>query len=143
MSRPVPSFLNALSQSRQAIRQVRHTLDTGPIQREATATAMWAVSQADPKPLRAMLDQGMPLDIRLGDMAWTPLHAAAGLGHADTVRLLLERGAEVNLEDGVGESALGYAAERGSLPVVPSLWLSSFWRRGPIPTAAPIRVLTP
>ena len=48
-----------------------------------------------------MLDLGFPLDVRAGregDGA-TALHAAAAAGSAGTVRLLLERGADIEARD--------------------------------------------
>ena len=45
-----------------------------------------------------MLDLGFPLDTR-GDNGATPLHAAAYNGSAETVRLLLDRGADIEAHD--------------------------------------------
>jgi serine/threonine-protein phosphatase 6 regulatory ankyrin repeat subunit B len=45
----------------------------------------------------------------------TLLHAAAANGHLEMVRELLERGASVDLEDGLGHTALMSAAYRGHL----------------------------
>jgi len=53
-----------------------------------------------------MLDLGFPLDVRAGregDGA-TALHAAAAAGSAGTVRLLLERGADIEARDTTWES---------------------------------------
>ena len=46
-----------------------------------------------------MLDLGFPLDARHGDHGSTPLHAAAYAGSAETVRLLLARGADIEARD--------------------------------------------
>lgn len=45
-----------------------------------------------------MLDAGFPLDAR-GEDGATALHAAAYSGNADTVRLLLDRGAGIEARD--------------------------------------------
>ena len=49
--------------------------------------------------VRLMLDLGFPVDTRGGDDGGTALHAAAVSGSADTVRLLLERGADIEARD--------------------------------------------
>jgi ankyrin repeat protein len=49
--------------------------------------------------VRIMLDAGFPI-IGPGDGAPTPLHEAAWYGHADTVALLLERGAPTDILEG-------------------------------------------
>jgi len=56
--------------------------------------------------VRLILDLGFPLDVRAGregDGA-TALHAAAAAGSAGTVRLLLERGADIEARDTTWES---------------------------------------
>jgi ankyrin repeat protein len=45
-----------------------------------------------------MLDLGIPLETR-GDRGATALHAAAYSGSADTVQLLLDRGADIEARD--------------------------------------------
>jgi len=35
---------------------------------------------------------------------WTPLYKAAGGGHADTVKYLIEEGADLNIKDNFGVS---------------------------------------
>ena len=49
--------------------------------------------------LTMMLDFGFPIDAHGGDHGVTPLHAAAYAGSADVVRLLLDRGADVEARD--------------------------------------------
>jgi hypothetical protein len=46
-----------------------------------------------------MLDLGFPLDARIGENGGTALHTAAYSGSADTVRLLLDRGADIEVRD--------------------------------------------
>jgi ankyrin repeat protein len=51
----------------------------------------------------------------------TPLVMAAEHGHAGVVRLLLERGADINASDDSDDTALHYAADKGHEEVVPVL----------------------
>jgi FOG: Ankyrin repeat len=48
----------------------------------------------------------------------TPLHCAAGSGHSDVVRLLLERGADPEARDVSGRTPDSYALEAGYTEVV-------------------------
>lgn len=57
-----------------------------------------------------MLDLGFPIESR-GDDGGTALHAAAYAGSASTVRLLLERGADIEARDTTRNgTSLGWAA---------------------------------
>ena len=57
-----------------------------------------------------LLHRGMPVDARLPDHGQTGLHSAAIGGHADTVKLLLDRHAPIHLEDEhFGGAPLGWA----------------------------------
>jgi ankyrin repeat protein len=47
-----------------------------------------------------------------------PLHLAAGAGHIDVVRLLLEKGASKNPGDETGETPLHHASKAGHIKVV-------------------------
>ena len=49
------------------------------------------------------------------------LYWAARNGHCHTVRLLLDRGADVNIADEYGETALHWAAIHGHLDIVKML----------------------
>lgn len=51
------------------------------------------------------------LDLRLG---WSPLYRAVICGHYDASKLLLDRGADPNLRNKVGEVPLHQAADAGS-----------------------------
>ena len=42
---------------------------------------------------------------------YTPLHWAAGKGHVDTVRCLVDKGADINIEDKNGVSEWEYTAD--------------------------------
>jgi len=58
----------------------------------------------------AMLELGFPIEAR-GDDGGAALHAAAYAGSANTVRVLLERGADIEARDTTWDSTpLGWAA---------------------------------
>lgn len=63
-----------------------------------------AAEAGDTAAVTLMLDLGFPLETR-GDDGATPLHAAAYSGSADTVRLLIARGADVEARDSTWNSA--------------------------------------
>lgn len=50
-----------------------------------------------------------------------PLIAATAAGHAETVRLLLEHGADVGVRDGEGRTAADIAREEGLVDVLAEL----------------------
>jgi ankyrin repeat protein len=51
-------------------------------------------------------------DIKARNLYGTALHAATENGHAKAVELLLEKGADINIEDGDGRTALRRAYYR-------------------------------
>jgi ankyrin repeat protein len=57
--------------------------------------------------VRAMLDLGFPLEAEGGDWRGTALNHAAHSAHPDTLRLLLERGADPERQNEHGGTALG------------------------------------
>jgi len=83
-----------------------------------------SIRQNDLPLLRSLLDSST-LDVKY--LVNTPdpdrdnravLHEAAALGHLDMVRLLVERGADVNNESLGGEAAIHDAAENNHVEVV-------------------------
>jgi ankyrin repeat protein len=66
--------------------------------------------------VRAMLELGFPLEAEGGDFRGTGLNHAAAAGHPDTVRCFLEHGADPEIENEHGGTALGGLA-----------WLSTHW----------------
>jgi ankyrin repeat protein len=74
------------------------------------AAVVRAAEAGDTAAVALMLDLGFPLETR-GDNGATPLHAAAYSGSAGTVRLLLDRGADIEAQDTTWNSTpLGCAA---------------------------------
>jgi ankyrin repeat protein len=90
---------------------------------EATAALHRAARQGDAVSVARILDE----DPGLLSLVWrgeTLLTTAVRNGHLDLVRLLLERGAEVNQANGYGATALDYAVGRGHEEIV-SILVSS------------------
>lgn len=71
----------------------------------------WAAENGHLENVKRFLDDGVPVDFRTpsGD---TPLMAACGWLRADVVKLLLQRGAQVDLKDDDDETALHKACDR-------------------------------
>lgn len=65
-----------------------------------------------------MLDQGLPVDMRIGTFGQTVLQVSANLGHTEAVKMLLERGADPNQADLDGATVLSYAAEQSRSEVI-------------------------
>lgn len=76
-----------------------------------------AIESGDPARVSALLDAGYPLDASLGVEGQTPLADAVDEGQASVAKLLLDRGADVNLRRG-GTSALTVACLRGDAEMV-------------------------
>jgi ankyrin repeat protein len=89
---------------------------------EAVAAIHRAAGQGDVDGVARMLDEDPRL--LLSERYETLLTRAAARGHVGTVRLLLERGLDVDTPDAVGTSALHIAASRGHEELV-SLLLTS------------------
>ena len=56
----------------------------------------------------------------------TALHQAAYFNHVDVVRVLIQRGADIHIKDGCGQTALETAREQGNQKVV--MALAGYWR---------------
>jgi ankyrin repeat protein len=105
-----------LSACRRADRvEAQRELDENPelladLDDDERAALLRAAERGDTAAVALMVDLGFPLDAR-GDNGATPLHAAAYSGSAGTVRLLLERGADLEARDTTWDSTpLGWAA---------------------------------
>lgn len=71
--------------------------------------------------LRLLLDGDPSLVNARDEFEYTPLHLAADRGHLDIVRLLLSRGADVNLKDQDGDTALEIATVAKHDPIVQAI----------------------
>lgn len=78
------------------------------------------VEAGDSKKVRQLLDEDPDLigAVYSEDLPDMPLHLAAWQGHTDVVRLLLDRGADVNACGDGGRTPLHYAAHHGHLEVI-------------------------
>ncbi len=76
--------------------------------------------------VRLMIELGFSPNAR-NEFGETPLHAAAAAGDAETVRLLLEHGAEIDARDANFDGTpLGYAAvASGELPTTNGDWVAT------------------
>ena len=72
-----------------------------------------AVSRGDYKNSKELLDKGTDPDIKYGPSEQSPLHQAAMNGSESLVKLLLERGADKESRNRVGNTPLSYAAILG------------------------------
>ncbi|KAL8701801.1 MAG: hypothetical protein Q9201_004715 [Fulgogasparrea decipioides] len=67
---------------------------------------------------KVVLQMGTPVDIQYGFNPVTPLHLAVSSGHPDTVRLLLEYGADKEATTSSGETALFLAVRNADRDIV-------------------------
>jgi ankyrin repeat protein len=77
-----------------------------------------ALREGDEGTVLRLVDADPALLERVVDMRHRPLAMAAWNGHLGVVRLLIERGANVNATGARGRRALTYAAQRGHAEVV-------------------------
>src|SRR3990167_7451697 len=78
--------------------------------------------------IRVIAEGGFPLLLRLFHAAgfelgqkidgWAPMHYAAENGHAESIRVLHELGADVNEADELSRMPMHYAAEKGHAEVI-------------------------
>ena len=81
--------------------------------------ALWKAARNGQNELvKQLLGEGADIAEKGGTTQCTPLHIAGGYGHEDTVLLLVECGAYVNVEDSFGETPLHDAAYTGHDGVV-------------------------
>jgi len=65
-----------------------------------------AVGVNDVKRVRELLDCGVDVNIQEYDKGWSPLHVAAARGAKQALELLVIRGADLNVQDNRGSTAL-------------------------------------
>jgi ankyrin repeat protein len=109
----IDRFLSACRRADRAQAQQQVDNDPALLDRLADdehAAIIRAAEAGDIAAVTLMLDLGFPLEAR-GDDGATPLHAAAFSGSADTVRLLIDRGADIGARDTTWNSTpLAWAA---------------------------------
>lgn len=91
------------------------------IEGTADGDALVSAAQAgDPGAVKAVLADGAPVNepSHLLMNRPTPLTAASAAGHTGVVRLLLEKGADADLADGMEMTPLMHAAQQGHAGVV-------------------------
>jgi ankyrin repeat protein len=66
----------------------------------------WAASLCDKETVDALLDGGAKLEMRDRDAGFTPLLTAARYGNLEALDTLIERGGDVNAQNGRGHTAL-------------------------------------
>jgi ankyrin repeat protein len=76
---------------------------------EQEGSLLMASAKGETKTVKDLLDKGVYVDTRDADSGTTPLGHAVWGGHADTARLLIERGADVNAKTNEGLSVLTFA----------------------------------
>lgn len=88
-------------------------LPTGPVVKEVEPPIVVMAQRGKTEEVRRLVqDEGVPVDTR-GSLRMTPLIMAARMGHEDTVRVLLEHGADPNLVDSRGWTAQQWAQDGG------------------------------
>jgi ankyrin repeat protein len=68
----------------------------------------------DSNPARILLEHGAATNMRDAEN-WTPLHYAAAAGNQAVVELLLEMGADSEIEDNLGRKPLTFGSHNGSM----------------------------
>lgn len=84
-----------------------------------------AAENGDYQTVQSMLDKGIPIESRRGRDWRTALHLAAVEGHYGICKMLIERGADVNVED---KSVCWYSTKTGQV--------KSYWYDTPLHLAA-------
>lgn len=79
---------------------------------EQEGSLLIAAAKGDTKTVKDLLDKGVNVNTRDSDSGTSALGHAVYGGHADTVQLLIERGADVNAKTNEGHSVLAFATMR-------------------------------
>jgi ankyrin repeat protein len=116
------TFLAACLQSDRTSAELQLSSDPGLLGRltdDERSAVVRAAEQGNTAAVALMLDLGFPLETR-GDGGGTALHAASYSGSADVIRLLLERGADIEARDAIWDSPPLVWAAVGSSEQPPS-----------------------
>ena len=79
-----------------------------------------ACRSGDDSLVLSLINSGVNVNclVRIDGREWSPLMMASGWGHTDIVKLLLERGAQIDLQNYAGQIALMWASIRGHTDIV-------------------------
>ncbi|MFZ0271203.1 MAG: ankyrin repeat domain-containing protein [Acidobacteriaceae bacterium] len=82
-----------------------------------------AAESGDVEKIKALLEEGVPINAFDDGLSRTPLHYAAIEGHIDAVKYLIDAGADVNAheEEKIGETPLGAVAANCSFEMAKTL----------------------
>jgi serine/threonine protein kinase len=84
--------------------------------------SLYSVAEkGDVEAVKILLAFGADVNVKDQNNGRTPMSYAAGNGHSDVVKLLLQAGAEVDLPDEDGRTPMSYAAKNGHSHLVTSL----------------------
>lgn len=85
--------------------------------KEGRTALIFAASGPFPEPATLLLNQGAKVDLTDNVGQWSALMFASAEGNNDVVKILLEHGADINLKDKDGETALDFAQNNGHTEV--------------------------
>lgn len=80
----------------------------------------WAAETGNTEEIKSLLEKGYDINFRCKESypEWTPLMIAAANNHYDAVKLLLEKGANPNLQNQFGRTALQFAVRYKFFPII-------------------------
>ncbi len=78
-----------------------------------------ALKRGDKEAVEILLELGPnEIDINDEECGVTPLHLASSIGYIDIIRMLLEKGADINAQDNYGQTPLYYASGQNNVEIV-------------------------
>lgn len=104
----------------QVVRDIIQAEATDLNQRdEDERTALhWAAAKGHEQVVEALVAGENVIVDTQDDSGWTPLMSASSCGHKQIAILLLSKGADVNIQNHGGATALHYACSKGSPPFI-------------------------